>query len=146
MDDFLENYEVVGRRLRPALGGTTLSGPEKLKVLRSAIEGEGDFRDDNRKRIKEIEKEEMGKGRTKLREEKVKIISEEEQKWDVETILSKFVHCTSSRSCLTASSYPHKYRKPPGIDPRPYTKDQNGARTSTSASAARGRQRRRFWI
>lgn len=89
MDDFLENYEVVGRRLRPALGGTTLSGPEKLKVLRSAIEGEGDFRDDNRKRIKEIEKEEMGKGRTKLREEKVKIIGEEEQKWDVQTILSK---------------------------------------------------------
>ncbi|EAL19573.1 hypothetical protein CNBG2020 [Cryptococcus deneoformans B-3501A] len=88
MDDFLENYEVVGRRLRPALGGTTMSGPEKLKVLRSAIEGEGDFKDDNRKRIKEIEKEEMGKGRTKLREEKVKIVGEEEQKWDVETILT----------------------------------------------------------
>ncbi|WVQ77750.1 40S ribosomal protein S27 [Cryptococcus sp. DSM 104548] len=90
MDDFLDNYEVVGRRLRPALGGTTMSGPEKLKVLRTAIEGQDEEKEENRKRIMEIEKEEMSRGgkgpKRPERTERVRL--EDGPKWDVESVLS----------------------------------------------------------
>ncbi|KIR68127.1 protein LTV1 [Cryptococcus bacillisporus CA1873] len=137
MDDFLENYEVVGRRLRPALGGTALSGPEKLKVLRSAIEGEGDFRDDNRKRIKEIEKEEMGKGRTKLREEKVKIIGEEEQKWDVETILIATRTNTENHPALIRDPT-RKIRTVPAPPPPPVQREEDSEDDSGSETEREG--------
>jgi protein LTV1 len=86
MDDFLENYEVVGRRLRPALGGTGLTGPEKLQVLRSAVEGEGEDRDANRELVLQIERLGRGQKAPKEKREKVKVDGEE-HKWDVETIL-----------------------------------------------------------
>ncbi|KAK8849693.1 hypothetical protein IAR55_005028 [Kwoniella newhampshirensis] len=98
MDDFLENYEVVGRRLRPALGGTGLSGPEKLRVLRAAIDGGGDGEEgeENRRRILEIERENRGSGKEKDRkerkEEKERVAQEDEAKWDVETILSTYTN------------------------------------------------------
>ncbi|OWZ37847.1 protein LTV1 [Cryptococcus neoformans c45] len=136
MDDFLENYEVVGRRLRPALGGTTLSGPEKLKVLRSAIEGEGDFKDDNRKRIKEIEKEEMGKGRTKLREEKVKIVGEEEQKWDVETILTTRTNTENHPALIRDPT--RKIRTVPPPPPPPVQREEESEDDSGSETEREG--------
>ncbi|WVQ78926.1 40S ribosomal protein S27 [Cryptococcus sp. DSM 104549] len=92
MDDFLENYEVVGRRLRPALGATGMTGAEKLSVLRTAIEDE-DLKEENRIRIKEIEREEMGRKRDRKREEKERVVDDvPEQKWDVETVLSTYTN------------------------------------------------------
>lgn len=93
MDDFLENYEVVGNRMRPAMGNTGLSGPEKLKVLRAALEdgeGGGIGHEENRRRILEIER--LGRS-GKVREERDLMAMEEvktdKDKWDVETILSE---------------------------------------------------------
>jgi protein LTV1 len=87
MDDFLENYEVVGRKYRPALGGTGLTGPEKLSVLRSAIEGEDEDREENRRRVLEVER--ATRGKEKIARERVKREEDEGDKWDVETILSE---------------------------------------------------------
>ena len=89
MDDFLDNYEVVGRRLRQSLGGTALTGVEKLRVLRAAVDDgdEGIGKEENRRRILELEK--MGRG---IRREQAKVdVHQEGDKWDVETILSKFL-------------------------------------------------------
>ncbi|ORY34721.1 Low temperature viability protein-domain-containing protein [Naematelia encephala] len=90
MDDFLENYEIVGRRLRQSLGTTGLSGPEKLQVLRAAIEeGEdGLGKEENTRRILEIER--LGRGVKPPPEPKMKMLDERDQgdKWDVETILT----------------------------------------------------------
>lgn len=85
LDDFLENYEVVGRRMRPALGGTGLTGPEKLQVLRSAVEGEGDDRDANRQLVLEIER--LGRGQKAPKEKREKVKVDEAEKWDVESVL-----------------------------------------------------------
>ncbi|WWD20322.1 hypothetical protein CI109_104798 [Kwoniella shandongensis] len=98
MDDFLENYEVVGRKYRPALGGTAMTGPEKLQVLRAAIDGGGDGEEaeENRRKILAIERENRGSGKEKdkkgRKEEKERIAQEEEAKWDVETILSTYTN------------------------------------------------------
>jgi protein LTV1 len=89
MDDFLDNYEVVGRKYRPALGGAGLTGAEKLAVLRAAVEeGEdGLGKEENRRRILEIEKDNRGPAR-EIRE-RVRREEDEGDKWDVETILSE---------------------------------------------------------
>ncbi len=86
MDDFLNNYEVVGRRLRHSLGGTSLSGVEKLRVLRAAIDDgdEGLGKEENRRRILELES--VGRG-VKREKERVRV-DDEGKKWDVESILS----------------------------------------------------------
>ena len=96
LDDFLDNYEVVGKRLRPALGGTGLSGPEKLRVLRDAVEGDqGEEREKNRKRVMEIER--LGRGVRGFEEEdRVEDDEPEGDKWDDETILSE-PRCTEWR-------------------------------------------------
>lgn len=98
MDDFLDNYEVVGRRMRESLGGTALSGPEKLRVLRSALEDgeEGPTREENRRRILDLERRlELG-----LKDDKEVLdrreVEPEKDKWDVETILCK---CCPTPSC-----------------------------------------------
>ncbi|ORX37700.1 Low temperature viability protein-domain-containing protein [Kockovaella imperatae] len=92
LDDFLENYEVVGKRLRPALGGTGLSGPEKLQVLRAAVEGEhGEEKEKNRKRVMEIER--MGRGLHAFDdEEEDKVEETHAERWDVETILTTYTN------------------------------------------------------
>jgi protein LTV1 len=90
LDDFLDNYEVVGSKYRLSLGGTALSGPEKLRVLRDAIEdeNEGLGKEENRRRIMEIER--MGRGVKGVREKRERVKSDkEENQWDVETILSE---------------------------------------------------------
>lgn len=90
LDDFLENYEVVGRRMRPALGGTGLTGPEKLQVLRSAVEGSGEDKDANRQLVLEIER--LGRGQKAPKEKREKVKVNEAEKWDVESVL-----CESTR-------------------------------------------------
>lgn len=87
----MDNYEVVGRKLRPALGGNALSGLEKLQVLRSAVEGEGDDQEENRRKILEIER--LGRGLKAPKEKREKIRDDEGQgeKWGVETILSEYM-------------------------------------------------------
>ncbi|KAL1405070.1 Protein ltv1 [Vanrija albida] len=97
MDDFLDNYEVVGSRMRESLGGTALSGAEKLSVLRAALEqgedGDGIGREENRRRILELEQ--LNRGYVKEKKEKVALrdIDEKaEPKWDVETILSTYTN------------------------------------------------------
>ena len=102
MDDFLDNYEVVGRKYRPALGGNALTGPEKLQVLRSAIEGEGGERDANRELVLQIERLGRGEKAPKEKREKVKV-GGDEQKWDVETILCELQHHPRSQSRLICS-------------------------------------------
>ncbi|WWC65848.1 uncharacterized protein I303_108470 [Kwoniella dejecticola CBS 10117] len=95
MDDFLENYEVVGRRMKPALGGTGLTGAERFGVLREAIDGEDDLREENRRRILQLEKEdrESVQIRDRLKKEpKVKVEQPEEEKWDVQTILTTYTN------------------------------------------------------
>ncbi|CAK9784025.1 LTV-domain-containing protein [Cutaneotrichosporon oleaginosum] len=94
MDDFLDNYEVVGRRMRESLGGTALSGPEKLRVLRAALEDgvEGPTREENRRRILDIERRiETGEYRD-IKETMDRREVEPEHKWDVETILSTYTN------------------------------------------------------
>lgn len=97
MDDFLDNYEVVGRRMREALGGTALSGPEKLRVLRSALEDgeEGPSREENRRRILDLERRiETGEYKdVKEGIDRREVVPE--HKWDVETIL-----CTWARQWI----------------------------------------------
>jgi protein LTV1 len=106
MDDFLENYEVVGNRMRESLGTTALSGADKLRVLRAALEDEegvsGISHEENRRRILEIERT----GRGKVPEDKdimrMEVVQPEKEKWDVETILSESIkrHSgTCNRSC-----------------------------------------------
>ncbi|WWC92817.1 uncharacterized protein L201_007776 [Kwoniella dendrophila CBS 6074] len=95
MDDFLENYEIVGRRMRPALGGTGFTGAERFGVLRDAIDGEDNLREENRRRILQMEKEDRENGRTRekvKREPKEKVEQPDEEKWDVQTILSTYTN------------------------------------------------------
>jgi protein LTV1 len=77
MDDFLDNYELLGRKMKPVLPGD--NGLDKLNTLRRAL-GQ-----DERVRINE---DDDGSD-----EEKIPMPYEEEDKkdrWDCETILSKF--------------------------------------------------------
>jgi protein LTV1 len=107
MDDFLENYEVVGRKYRPALGGVGLTGAEKLAVLRSAVEvgDDGLGKEENRRRILEIER--LGRGRGIIEErEKVSREEKEGDKWDVETILSESHRC----QVVEADGYSYVYK------------------------------------
>jgi protein LTV1 len=89
LDDFLENYEVVGKKLQPALGGTGLTGAEKLRVLRAAVEGEGDAREENRQMVLRIERESRGLKAAKEKRTRVRDEEGDGDKWDVETILSE---------------------------------------------------------
>ena len=97
LDDFLDKYEVVGSKYRPALGGTGLTGAEKLAVLRRAVddEDEGLGKEENTRRILEFERMERGVKAPKERRERVKDEGKDEEKWDVESILctSFFSYC-----------------------------------------------------
>jgi protein LTV1 len=109
LDDFLENYEVVGRKYRPALGGTGLTGPEKLSVLRAAIEGGVGEREENRRRVLEVER--MTRGKEKVERERVRGEEDEGEKWDVETILSASAVEVLS-ICLCAATYTNTENHP----------------------------------
>ncbi|GJJ09602.1 hypothetical protein Clacol_003825 [Clathrus columnatus] len=75
MDDFLENYELVGRRMRPTLKGDT--GIDKLDTIRRAlgavnIKDEEDYIEEDKKILMPID------------------VDEEKERWDCETILSTY--------------------------------------------------------
>jgi protein LTV1 len=94
LDDFLEKYEVVGSKYRPALGGTGLTGAEKLDVLRRAVddEVEGIGKEENRRRILEFERMSRGVKAPKEKRERVRDEGKDEEKWDVESILCELYH------------------------------------------------------
>ncbi|KAI0049300.1 Low temperature viability protein [Auriscalpium vulgare] len=75
MDDFLDNYEILGGKMKPSLHGT---GPEKLQALRVAMGQD--------KRVKEKDSDESEDD-----DEDIYAALEREDKrdrWDVETVLT----------------------------------------------------------
>jgi protein LTV1 len=80
MDDFMDNYELLGRKLKPILPGD--SGPEKLDTLRRAM-GQ-----DERVRIRSADdddEEELDDDALFAQYH----APEKEDRWDCETILSE---------------------------------------------------------
>lgn len=79
MDDFMDNYELLGRKLKPVLPGD--SGPEKLNTLRRAMGQDERVRivsaDDN---DEELDDKQLFAGYD---------AAEKEDMWDCETILSE---------------------------------------------------------
>ena len=82
MNEFLDNYEILGRKLKPKLPGET--GAEKLDTIRRAM-GQ-----DERVRIAEEEEEEDSDDIYAPFEE-----DDKKDQWDCETILSE---CTITRN------------------------------------------------
>jgi protein LTV1 len=91
MDDFLQNYEVAGGKMKPSLHG---SGPEKLQSLRVAMGR------DERVMAEDLDQE-------GAKDDDVYAAIEEgksRERWDVETVLSRLslryecsiVHCFTS--------------------------------------------------
>lgn len=80
MDDFLQNYEVSGGKMKPSLPG---SGPEKLQSLRLAM-GRGE-------RVTVEDSDQGGKG-----DDIYAVIEDNEkpERWDVETVLCKSHHAS----------------------------------------------------
>ena len=95
MDDFMDNYELLGRKLKPVLPGD--SGPEKLDTLRRAM-GQ-----DERVRIKSADDDDD----EELDDAHIFAAyhaTEKEDRWDCETILSESIHVRQRNSQLTQSS------------------------------------------
>jgi protein LTV1 len=86
MDDFLDNYEIVGRKMRPVLEGDDPAA--KLATFRAAL-AEGGIR------VREGADEDDDKIPMPLDIDAVK------DKWDCETILSTFTILLISRPSLT---------------------------------------------
>ena len=78
MDEFLNDYEVLGGKVRPSLGGTHATPAEKLDLVRKAL-GEAKLRDEN------DEDDDYEAGMPEVR-----IIGSNREKWDVQTILCEF--------------------------------------------------------
>lgn len=81
VDEFMERYELVGRKLKPVLAGE--SGADKLETLRRGL-GQ-----DERVRVIETE----GDGEGELDDDELfraYDANEKEDRWDCETILSKW--------------------------------------------------------
>jgi protein LTV1 len=108
MDDFLDNYEVVGKKMVPVLPGQ--SGAEKLESMRRALvgldlEGNGPSSDSEdvgslaggTKRESQYIRERYLRDDYKVggKEEEMPVLhiigQNKEDKWDAETILSEFV-------------------------------------------------------
>lgn len=92
LDDFLDNYEVVGNRMQPVLGGFGLTGAEKLQILRANMLEEDDgavdvAREELRRKIH------AGEGRKEVKEPILMptMVHDKKDKWDVETILCEFI-------------------------------------------------------
>lgn len=86
MDEFLNDYEILGRKLKPKLAGDT--GPEKLDTLRQAM-GQ-----DERIKAEKYEDE--------SNDDLIDIIEGREDRWDCETILcrSSFRSTTNNDNLL----------------------------------------------
>ncbi|KAL7425169.1 Protein ltv1 [Cryptotrichosporon argae] len=117
LDDFLDNYEVVGNRMRESLGATSLSGPEKLRVLRAAIDGDGDGdvegsgdagigRAENKRRILELERIGRAVDRREKRDKLPmrEVVGDKEDKWDVETILTTYTNTDNHPGMIRSRS------------------------------------------
>ena len=81
MDGFLNNYEQLGRKLKPKLPGET--GPEKLDTIRRAL-GQ-----DERVRIGDYEEDENSDDIYAPLED-----DDKKDRWDCETILSEYLLLT----------------------------------------------------
>jgi protein LTV1 len=86
MDDFLQNYEVSGGKMKPSLPG---SGPEKLQSLRLAM-GRGG-------RVTVEDSEQEGNDDDIYAEIED---NEKPERWDVETVLSKSHHTRGNQSLI----------------------------------------------
>jgi protein LTV1 len=87
MDDFMDNYELLGRKLKPVLPGD--SGPEKLNTLRQAM-GQ-----DERVRIRSADDDD-----DELNDDRLFAgynAAEKEDTWDCETVLSESNHLMRTR-------------------------------------------------
>ncbi len=86
MDEFFDDYEILGRKLKPKLAGDT--GPEKLDTLRQAM-GQDE-------RIK------ADKYEDESNDDLIDIIEGREDRWDCETIFSRssFRSATSNDNSL----------------------------------------------
>lgn len=82
MNEFLDNYEILGGKMRPVLAGDT--AVEKLDTLRKAL-GEAKIRDDD---------DESGDEDILMPAD----VDEEKDRWDCETILCMSTP-THRRSC-----------------------------------------------
>ena len=94
MDDFLQNYEVSGGKMKPSLPG---SGPEKLQSLRLAM-GRGE-------RVTVEDSDQEGK------DDDIYAVIEDNEKperWDVETVLSKSHHTRGNQSLIGFQSNVHE--------------------------------------
>ncbi|KDN37946.1 hypothetical protein K437DRAFT_240396 [Tilletiaria anomala UBC 951] len=74
MDEFLNDYEVLGGKMRQTLGGANATPAEKLDLVRRAL-GEAKLRD-----VAEDEEEEPMP--------EIRVVGSNREKWDVESILS----------------------------------------------------------
>jgi len=94
MDDFLQNYEVSGGKMKPSLPG---SGPEKLQSLRLAM-GRGS-------RVSVEDSDQEGK------DDDIHAVIEDNEKperWDVETVLSKSYHTRGNQRLIGFQSHVHE--------------------------------------
>lgn len=93
LDDFLDNFEIVGNKLKPVMEGDGPMG--KLTSLRKGLEGDGgDGGEAERLRILEMNRAEEAKGYDEESDdEKLPmpelVRSEKENGWDCESILSE---------------------------------------------------------
>lgn len=145
MDDFLDNYEVVGNRMRAALGTTALSGPEKLSVLRAALQDgeEGPTTEENRARILDIERRiEMGTYKDIKEDLDRREVEPDKNKWDVETILCKPARsmwhgiATQQPLVLTTATYTNTENHPGTIRLRSSAEAKMRAQRRAEAAAA----------
>ena len=94
MDDFLQNYEVSGGKLKPSLPGL---GPEKLQSLRLAM-GSGS-------RVTVEVSDQEGK------DDDIYAVIEDNEKperWDVETVLSTSHHTRGNQLLIVFQSNVHE--------------------------------------
>ncbi|EIW71508.1 hypothetical protein TREMEDRAFT_27740 [Tremella mesenterica DSM 1558] len=117
MDDFLDNYEILGSHMRPSLGSTSLTGPEKLRVLRNAIDSdEGVGKEENRRRIMELERitrEYQKEDRDKLPMRE--IVGKDRDQWDAQTIISTYTN-TENHPAVIRTKRPSEMKKAAAIN------------------------------
>jgi protein LTV1 len=90
LDDFIDNFEIVGNKLKPVMEGATPM--EKLTTMREGM-GVGEDAERERKRVLELNRQMEALGWDEEEEDaklpEQAIAGEHKQGWDAETILSK---------------------------------------------------------
>lgn len=129
IDEFDQNWEVVGNKLKASLGTNDASGPEKYGILRASIAGddrEGIGAEENKRRILKSHLNELqssllpgrNKGQRLEKMERVKREEDEGEKWDVESVLCTlpFPQPTGHATDNVHFSHLDQYRQPPRQD------------------------------